>query len=776
MHKEKKNRSETVSMASVLCALLCSLPMMAKADAGDERLEFIATTGTQWIDTGLRLNFKRSRFCVNFRVAERPTGRVALCGALTEKDNVMGYNGGIRHSFAVRIGTDGVNGETCYRVYPSFTGSEDDGYLYPTKGSYPEGASLEVEGNLAYALFNGHKFGGYYDSSRPDEVLDDGKSFYLGNVNNAGEGLLTPSGQMPKIHWYGAKFWTDGELVGDFIPVRRDGVAGFFDNVTQRFFPSQGEDAFVAPNRVAWTGGGVVSDFSDGNNWNGGVAPSTIGDVALFPADAEVGATFSDIGTFFSKLGAVHLAGKDTLFAVTSATATVSMFAPVFGTGIYRVASGSETVDYNVYADSGMFDGTFEFTNAAHFVSLYVPNAAGVDGKATACFYADGGNRRLVLCERARSRAHWRMTKTGQFVFSNVEGGMTGSLAFTDGHNGSLAFHANGTFDFDFDCSITNESAVRRTVYLNAGRYRMGDASKPKNFGKMQIQVLDLTLNVPVAFDAQKSDYTPYNQCNIALRADGDARLLFGTANALPESVFLLMKYAVPVTNQEKRCVVDLNGFDQRIGTLCVYSTGFDAGTVWNTNIVLKSESPATLTVCGSFRSDNSKVDGVNMKSVFPGRVDGALSVALDSREDVSAGPMFDGPGSVLFNNPLSDTTGSLTANRGTIRVLQSGAFSNLSSVVVSGEGIAQIDTADVGNGNEDFFVSVTNATTARLSISAGVTLKAKHAYANEHWLAKGRWSSTASEGVRQCAYLSGDGILEVEEFGGPIGMRVILR
>lgn len=221
---------------------------------------------------------------------------------------------------------------------------------------------------------------------------------------------------------------------------------------------------------------------------------------------------------------------------------------------------------------------------------------------------------------------------------------------------------------------------------------------------------------------------------------------------------------------------MDLNGFDQRIGTLCVYSSGFDANEVWNTNLVLKSESPATLTVCGSFRSDNSMIDNVNMKSVFPGRVGGALSVALDSREDVNSGPMFDGAGSVLFNNPLSDTTGSLVANRGTIRVLQSGAFSNLSSVVVSDEGIVQVDTADVGNGNEDFFVSITNATTARLSISSGVTLKANRAYANKHWLAKGRWSSTASDGVQQCAYLSGDGILEVEEYGGPIGMRVILR
>lgn len=771
MYKEKKI---VRAVAYVLCALPCFIPMTTKADVCDERLEFIATTGTQWIDTGLLLNFKRSRFRINFRVVERPTGRVALCGSLSEKDNVDGYNAGKRRSFAVRIGSDTVEGEICYRVYPSFTGSEDNGYLFPITGSYAEGASIETEGFEATALFNGKKFGGYYDASRPDEFMDAGKSFCIGNVNNAGEGLLTPAGAMPKIHWYGAKFWTDGELVGDFVPAMSGGVAGFFDTVTQRFFPSQGEDQFIAPNRIEWNGGGDVSDFSDGDNWNGGVAPSGIGDVALFPADAEIGATFSDVNSFFTKLGAVHLAGSGTLLAVTSATESASIYAPVFGKGTYRVASGSEAHNYSIYADSGLFEGAFEFTNAAKNVETYVMNAAGIGGRSTASFHADGSDRRLSFAKGVPSRAHWRITRPGQFLFAPEGVNMYGGLAFAG--NSGMSFNANANFWFGFCCSITNETDVRRTVYMNAGEYRLNDASHPKHFGLMQVQTENLAVNSPVSFSAQAPDYVVYNQCNVAVRNSGAKGLTFGAENVFQTNLFLLLGYAEPVEDQ-KRCTVDLNGFNQRIGTLCVYTKEFDAKTVWNTNLVLKSEAPATLTIYGSCRCDRSMIDGADAKSVFPGRVSGALSVTLDSRDEVNPGPMFSpGDGAIRFSNPFNDTVGSLAVMRGTVQVMESGAFTNLANVTVSGEGVAQIDTPDVGNGNEDFFVSVTNATTARLSIAAGVTLKAKRAYANEHWLAKGRWSSTASDGVRQCAWLSGGGILEVEEYGGPTGMRVILR
>ena len=45
-----------------------------------------------------------------------------------------------------------------------------------------------------------------------------------------------------KARVYSLKMYTDGVLVRDFVPVRRDadGLYGLYDNVTQNFFPGTG--------------------------------------------------------------------------------------------------------------------------------------------------------------------------------------------------------------------------------------------------------------------------------------------------------------------------------------------------------------------------------------------------------------------------------------------------------------------------------------------------------------------------------------------------------
>ena len=48
-----KRQGKIVFAAVSLTALL------AVADDYDERLEFVESTGTQWIDTGVKLNWKR---------------------------------------------------------------------------------------------------------------------------------------------------------------------------------------------------------------------------------------------------------------------------------------------------------------------------------------------------------------------------------------------------------------------------------------------------------------------------------------------------------------------------------------------------------------------------------------------------------------------------------------------------------------------------------------------------------------------------------------------
>ena len=74
-------------LSVVAAVAVCGI---AFADTYDERLEFLETTGTQWIDTGLRLNFKYSRVRGRFRLLENPVDTVGLCGVCEKKGNLTG--------------------------------------------------------------------------------------------------------------------------------------------------------------------------------------------------------------------------------------------------------------------------------------------------------------------------------------------------------------------------------------------------------------------------------------------------------------------------------------------------------------------------------------------------------------------------------------------------------------------------------------------------------------------------------------------------------------
>ena len=53
---------------------------------------------------------------------------------------------------------------------------------------------------------------------------------------------------LSKMKLYSCKYWDNGSLVRDFIPVKRnsDNAIGLYDKVTNQFFANQGSDAFVA--------------------------------------------------------------------------------------------------------------------------------------------------------------------------------------------------------------------------------------------------------------------------------------------------------------------------------------------------------------------------------------------------------------------------------------------------------------------------------------------------------------------------------------------------
>ena len=102
------------------------------AEPYDEKLEFIESSGTQWIDTGVKLHWKRSSMDLNFRVLEAPAtlkSGVSIAGVTAKKDDNAGYISNSRASFVMRIGQPSAGK---YALWPSFSGGNNNGaYRYP---------------------------------------------------------------------------------------------------------------------------------------------------------------------------------------------------------------------------------------------------------------------------------------------------------------------------------------------------------------------------------------------------------------------------------------------------------------------------------------------------------------------------------------------------------------------------------------------------------------------------------------------------------------------
>lgn len=756
---------------------------IAFADTYDERLEFLETTGTQWIDTGLRLNFKYSRVRGRFRLLENPVDTVGLCGVCEKKGNLTGRDsskGNLLYSFAICVGMPG----TSPKFIPAWVGNAD-----ATQTLYTQDISLdwgyEFDGLCAYVKLNGGSTTlGYsgYQAERPDVLIEEGRTFYIGNVNNGGEGCYTESGKMPKVHWYGVTFWTynketqQDELIGDFIPVRKNGVAGFFDTVTETFFPSQGTDPFVAPNRIAWTGNGAAGSFLDKDNWDGVAAPAAKTDVAVIPDKTIVTGTYPNLKAI-QKIGAISLAGADSLLKFSTATEEIRVFVPLFGKGTLRCESTGQTAYF--CSESSAFEGLLDFYD----VSVRLDTFHGFGGEQATVRYDSSNSYRLSFNIKSTSPVPFALhvVRGGGFIYPDAGVSFDGPV-YLDGDSGAQVNFTgtSATCPINFNGAITNTSTTARTLYFSSSNLGLGGEEKYP--GLIRFLATSADINVPVHCAVMPKGGIK-SQFNLGLWPEEPARKLsfrFGADIVLGEYAALLINYDYDLFNSRPRHF-NLNGYSQTIGTLSVHS---EHRFCWNdptqnhfaTNTIIWSDTPATLTLAGYCR--NSMLDP-EKSYVYPGRLNGELSFVLDSRTNVMAtayDELPDNCGIIRFTSALSTTCGGITAKRGLIDIRSQAAFSNLTALAVTGEGQIHVRTAAIGIANEAFHVAATNVTTGRIEIDEGLVLKANTAQMGDRWLDAGDYAAEAADGVRPCKYISGAGILRVRTYGGPKGMMLILR
>jgi len=325
---------------------------------------------------------------------------------------------------------------------------------------------------------------------------------------------------------------------------------------------------------------------------------------------------------------------------------------------------------------------------------------------------------------------------------------------------------------------VTNRATAKTTCTFDSAHVQF--TGVPKHLGKLCMRANIASISTPLGCEAQPKASGIKDQTNLGIWP-ASTGIKFEADDVLGEYASLLVNWDYNLYDSKKRHV-NLNGHNQTIGTLGVHSENW---FYWNdptknhfaTNTIIKSDTPATLTLAGYCRNS---ILYPEKNYVYPGRLNGALSFVLDSRADVMAtayDSLTDNCGIIRFTSALSTTTGTLASKRGLIDIRSQAAFSNLTELAVMGEGQIHARTAAIGVANEDFRVALTNVTTGKLEIDAGLVLEANTAVVgNGRWLSPGDYSSVASAGVTACPQLAGAGILRVRNYGGKKGFVFILR
>lgn len=788
--------------------LVLLVPLVALsvfADTYDARLEFVDSTGVQYIDTGVVPNSRFTRAEARFLVLECPTsGAVGLLGTFADLgDGTGNILRGDTKNCALTIGKHGGNNRILpnWSCYPTWSG-----YYYDNYGS---NFAYTVDFHCSWGTVDGYTCAyadgkGYKDADRKDEFLAATATMFLGDVNDSTGNPSTPSGSRLKARWYGFKLWNGDVLVGDFFPARKGSKVGFFDSVSKTFFESE-EGDYVAPSYFNWSGQGDVSDLRDPANYVENAVPGPTG-VIVVPADTEVCARYEDTA-FLNSIGGVSLPSETSSFALTNGSWTsgeyvreyisgnvndgVTFRCGIFGQGVFsnRESDNSKGSRYlYMCCDSGNFAGKIVVTNAAmRVLSQYALGGA----NSKVYYHAKSGTNAQ---DRRRMRIDPRMPMYFEFHAGRSDNFLMGegvSLVgdiYLEDEGGNLTFYGNGNL-FRLCGNVYTPFEKRVTLTMDAGA--CFDGPGEKWLGLHAVKLCSQNVNnasrkhhqIGARLHTARQPFNDINTSQMNFSVDYNTRLYFNLENALDATAYLMLRQGRTGTTATIS-QLDLNGYNQQLGILDSFtdpnSSSCDMPAFYDAGCCITSTAPASLTIYECCRNGRSSASGQSAyKSTFIGRVEGAVSIVLDSTNELCSSKL---ERAISFNAPGSGTTGGLYARNGTIRVWETASFPNLSVLEASGEGKLDIRSSAIGNG-ESLLVSCTNlvaGATAVLTLAEGVTLNAQRAFLGKRWLSAGTYGSAeaaaAQPGVKPHWALAGLGVMTVAEGAGVAGSVLILR
>lgn len=488
-----------------------------------------------------------------------------------------------------------------------------------------------------------------------------------------------------------------------------------------------------AGSEIVWKGGGSTAAWSDGTNWQGGVAPG-LGDVAVLPDATTVTAGPTDL-TYMeaaaTKLAGIRLMGDGTRFVLSGLTKAATFDVPLSGKGEFQHRDSKKTGGYylTLAGDNREFAGSFLISNAGVRVNsdycLGTTNVVRYFGSSSTENYFQFNTGHV-------SSNEFHVTR--EWLFYGANGAKLYGPLYLNGNVRAEA--SNGDNTFELLGGVAYESASGN--FIPGNNCRLG-GTKPIILGSH-----DLMLNRGKVYLA-----APIESVNMVSVDSKSVSPYFEADNVLPVTATLRFGNSATAGH------ADLGGHDQRCGEFKVWQAAMDA-----VNTYLTSAKSATFTICNKGPAS------------FNGQLKGAVSLELNSTNSATAG-------SIGLAGTNNTTTGSLIVRRGTLTVAAAARFPNLTSLVVSGEGKMVVNTSAVGNGADaaGLCVVATNAVAGALKLAAGVSLKADTMVVGDgKWLEAGVYGGPDSSAPRKLDCLTGTGTVTVSRYGGKLGLILMVR
>jgi hypothetical protein len=200
----------------------------------DAEIEYLESTGTQWIDTGIVAN---GEFDADYTISIPSSFRKFIVGgakSTTQHLNFGQYepNGNFIMAYL----------DTYWEALTTIAANT----TYTARIHYASGSqTATVNGTAASSR-----------SLSGTESLNLNIYLFKRNFYRAGDTLLPMMGKM-----YSFKIWQNGVLVRDFIPVRKGNIGYMYDRVSGQLFGNAGTGAFiVGPDVIDYTAKDYVQD------------------------------------------------------------------------------------------------------------------------------------------------------------------------------------------------------------------------------------------------------------------------------------------------------------------------------------------------------------------------------------------------------------------------------------------------------------------------------------------------------------------------------------